>query len=57
LEPYIGHSGRVSEVLSRQRPLTLDMIRKLWKGLNVPLESLIQAEDHDRRQRRAPSWL
>jgi HTH-type transcriptional regulator / antitoxin HigA len=57
LEPYIGRSGSVSEVLSRQRPLTLDMIRKLWKGLNIPLESLIQAEDHDRRQRRAPSWL
>jgi HTH-type transcriptional regulator / antitoxin HigA len=53
LEPYIGHSGCVSEVLSRQRPLTLDMIRKLWKGLNIPLESLIQAEDDDSRRQRA----
>jgi HTH-type transcriptional regulator / antitoxin HigA len=53
LEPYIGHSGRVSEVLSRQRPLTLDMIRKLWKGLNIPFESLIQAEDDDSRRQRA----
>ena len=51
LEPYIGHSGRVSEVLSRKRPLTLDMIRKLWKGLHIPLESLIQDEsDENHRQ-------
>lgn len=41
LEPYIGHSGRVSEVLNRRRPLTLLMIRRLWKGLHIPLESLI----------------
>jgi HTH-type transcriptional regulator / antitoxin HigA len=40
-EPYIGKSGRVSEVLNRKRPLTLDMIRKLWDGLHIPLESLI----------------
>jgi len=42
LEPYIGRSGRVSEVLNRKRPLTLEMIRKLWNGLHIPLESLIQ---------------
>jgi HTH-type transcriptional regulator/antitoxin HigA len=53
LEPYLGHSGRVSEVLNRKRPLTLDMIRKLWQGLNIPLESLIQAEDHESRRERA----
>lgn len=41
LEPYIGPSGRVSEVLNRKRPLTLGMIRKLWKELNIPLESLV----------------
>ena len=45
LEPYIGHSGRVSEVLNRKRPLTLPMIRKLWKGLHIPLESLIQQSE------------
>ena len=45
LEPYIGTSGRVSEVLNRQRGLSLKMIRKLWNGLHIPLESLIQAED------------
>ena len=42
LEPYIGASGRVSEVLSRKRTLTLAMIKKLHAGLNIPYESLIQ---------------
>lgn len=53
LEPYIGHSGRVSEILNRKRPLTLEMIRKLWKGLHIPLESLIQNGDSTNRQRHA----
>ena len=42
LERYIGPSGRVSEVLSRKRPLTLGMIRKLNAGLGIPAEVLIQ---------------
>jgi HTH-type transcriptional regulator/antitoxin HigA len=42
LEPYIGHSGRVSEVLNRRRALSLDMIRRLHHALGIPLESLIQ---------------
>lgn len=46
LEPYIGDSDRVSEVLNHKRPLTLDMIRKLWKGLHIPLESLIQNKNN-----------
>lgn len=41
LEPYIGTSGRVSEVLSRKRNLTLTMIRKLHEGLKIPYECLI----------------
>jgi len=41
LEPYIGASGRVSEVLSRKRNLTLAMIKKLHEGLNIPYECLI----------------
>jgi HTH-type transcriptional regulator/antitoxin HigA len=40
--PYIGHSGRVSEVLNYKRSLTLPMIRKLNKGLQIPAESLVQ---------------
>ena len=41
LEPYIGASGRVSEVLSRKRTLTLAMIKRLHAGLKIPYESLI----------------
>lgn len=40
LEQYIGSRGRVSEVLNRKRGLSLEMIRKLHKGLGIPLESL-----------------
>jgi len=42
LIPYIGQSGRVSEVLNLKRKLTLTMIRKLHNGLKIPTESLIQ---------------
>jgi HTH-type transcriptional regulator/antitoxin HigA len=42
LEPMIGRSNRVYEVLNRIRPLTLPMIWKLHKGLGIPAESLIQ---------------
>ena len=41
LEPYIGSSGRVSEVLNRKRPLSLRMIKQLHKGLRIPYESLL----------------
>ena len=41
LEPYIGTSGRVSEVLNNKRNLTLTMIKKLHEGLKIPYESLI----------------
>lgn len=42
LEPYLGGRGRVSEVLNRKRPLSLDMIRKLHEGFGIPAEVLIQ---------------
>jgi len=42
LEPYIGSRARVSEVLSRKRPLSIEMIRKLHTGLGIPAEVLIQ---------------
>ena len=42
LEQYIGPRGRVSNILNRDRPLTLDMIRKLAEGLNLPAEVLIR---------------
>jgi HTH-type transcriptional regulator / antitoxin HigA len=42
LEPMIGSRRRVSEVLSRKRALTLPMIRRLAKGLDLPADVLIQ---------------
>ena len=41
LEPIIGKSNRVYEVLNRKRPLTLTMIRKLHRELGIPAEVLI----------------
>ena len=45
LEPMIGRSNRVYEVLSHKRPLTLKMIWRLHKGLGIPAESLIKQPD------------
>ncbi|MDP2809576.1 MAG: helix-turn-helix domain-containing protein [Rhodocyclaceae bacterium] len=42
MEPYIGPRGRVSDILNRTRPLTLEMIRRLSEGLNLPAEVLIK---------------
>lgn len=41
LEPAIGKSNRVYEVLNRKRNLTLPMIRKLHSMFGIPLKSLI----------------
>ena len=41
LEPMIGPSGRVSEVLAGKRPLTLPMIRRLREGLGLSADILI----------------
>ena len=41
LEPMIGQSNRVYEVLNHKRPLTLRMIRTLNKGLGISAEVLI----------------
>lgn len=38
---FFGTRGRVSEILNRQRALTLAMIRKLHKEFGIPAESLI----------------
>jgi HTH-type transcriptional regulator/antitoxin HigA len=42
LEPYLGSRARVSEILNRRRPLSLEMIRKLNAGLGIPAEVLIR---------------
>jgi HTH-type transcriptional regulator/antitoxin HigA len=42
LEPMIGHSNRVYEILNHKRPLTLKMIWNLHTRLGIPAESLIK---------------
>ena len=42
LEPMIGRTNRVYEILNRVRPLTLPMIWRLHDGLGIPAEILIQ---------------
>ena len=38
----IGHKSRASEILSKKRKLTLAMIRKISKELNISTEVLVQ---------------
>ena len=42
LEPMIGRSNRVYEILNGKRALTLNMIWRLHKQLGIPAESLIK---------------
>jgi HTH-type transcriptional regulator/antitoxin HigA len=42
LAEVVGFKSRVSEILSKKRKLTLDMIRKLNTTLHIPTEVLIQ---------------
>ena len=42
LEPMIGKSNRVYEILNHKRSLTLKMIWKLHRELGIPAESLIK---------------
>ena len=42
LEPMIGKSNRVYEVLNHKRSLTLKMIWRLHEQLGIPAESLIK---------------
>lgn len=45
LIPYIGSRSKVSEILSRKRPLTLSMMRALETGLGIPAKVLLQEPD------------
>lgn len=47
LAPYFGTSSRVSEVLGRKRPLTVQMIRALSIGLGLSVETLIGLSSPD----------
>ncbi len=41
LETMLGGRGRVSEILTGKRSLSLKMIRRLHRKLRIPLESLV----------------
>ena len=41
LEMILGGRGRVSEILTKKRGLSLEMIRRLHCELHIPLESLV----------------
>lgn len=42
MTPYFGSASKVSEVLNRKRPLSINMIRRLHDGLGIPADVLIQ---------------
>jgi HTH-type transcriptional regulator/antitoxin HigA len=42
LSAYIPSKSKISEVLNRKRPLSLNMIRALHTGLKIPAEILVQ---------------
>jgi HTH-type transcriptional regulator/antitoxin HigA len=53
LEPLIGSRARVSEILGRQRSLTLPMIRRLHAALGIPAELLVARATESRRRGRS----
>jgi len=44
LVPFIGPPNRVYEILNRKRKLSLQMIRRLHRGLGIPLDVLLSQE-------------
>ncbi|HMQ07320.1 MAG TPA: hypothetical protein PKC30_08460 [Saprospiraceae bacterium] len=42
LAKIIGLKSRTSEILSRKRPMSINIIRKLSKALSIPADILIQ---------------
>jgi HTH-type transcriptional regulator/antitoxin HigA len=56
LIPYIGSRSKVSEVLSRKRPLTLTMVRSLHDRLHIPAKALIQQAELLPLEADQPDW-
>jgi HTH-type transcriptional regulator/antitoxin HigA len=51
LEPLIGSRARVSEVMTRQRPLTLAMIRRVRDKLGISADLLVGHPEKKLRKR------
>jgi len=57
LVPYFGTKSRVSEILSRTRPLTVPMIRALTVGLGISAETLIgSSEESEKKSNNGIDW-
>lgn len=59
LIPYFGTRSRVSEVLGRKRPLTVQMIRALSIGLGISAETLVGLsvpKDHTASSKAEVDW-
>lgn len=41
LVPFIGDKTQVSKVMNHKRDLTLPMVKRLSKGLNIPIQRLV----------------
>ena len=52
LEKYLGSRARVSEVLNRQRGLSISMVRNLHRRLHIPAEILIGESKELRTKKR-----
>ena len=50
LVPYFGSRSRVSEVLARKRPLTVQMIRDVSAGLGIPAEILVSSAERSQEE-------
>lgn len=57
LVPYIGSASKVSEVLSRSRPLSLNMIRKISEGLDISADVLIRELSQQVAKDSDTDWL
>jgi HTH-type transcriptional regulator/antitoxin HigA len=53
LEKILGSSGRVSEIMNRKRPLSVDMMRRLHRELDIPAASFLRRPKRARRFRSA----
>jgi HTH-type transcriptional regulator/antitoxin HigA len=41
LVQYIGSKSTVSQIMNRRRSMTVEMIRKLSRGLSIPVQGLV----------------
>jgi HTH-type transcriptional regulator/antitoxin HigA len=55
LEPLIGSRARVSEIMTRRRPLTLAMIRRVRDELGISADLLLGHSKNTRHKRAHPS--